>query len=212
MVSGFTRPAWVIYALAEPEGRPDGRLTPGTVRYVGYSKNPEKRFAEHLSDAEKLTTPVYNWIRCLQNLGLKPLMVILHHGKNNQSWEEVEAEWISRYGFGQSPCHILNLMAGGQGGAIEGPVGKVIKQKLSEAGRAPNNLAHLARLKSSVKRRANHARYLASADFKADCARLAANPVHNARLAANRARMQQARAAGCRTLAEYSALLKSQQD
>ncbi len=92
----------VIYAEVEPET--------GTIRYVGRTGKPERRHAQHLSDASseqvywgaerKLWYTRGNWIHTLSEQGLKPSMRILRHIEV----APLVVEWERRYilhGIGQ---------------------------------------------------------------------------------------------------------------
>jgi predicted GIY-YIG superfamily endonuclease len=63
-----TNKRW-IYVLKDP--RDD------SYKYVGMSKNPNKRLKEHIYDCKRETTKKGNWISKLVMLGLEPILVIL---------------------------------------------------------------------------------------------------------------------------------------
>ncbi len=70
-----TNKRW-IYALKDP--RDD------SYKYVGMSKNPNKRLKEHISDSKRETTKKGNWIRKLIKLELKPILIILEETTINE--------------------------------------------------------------------------------------------------------------------------------
>jgi predicted GIY-YIG superfamily endonuclease len=56
---------YYIYTLSDP-------IT-NEIRYIGYSKDPKKRYANHLC-ISKLKSKKNSWIKSLKNKGLKPIM------------------------------------------------------------------------------------------------------------------------------------------
>lgn len=60
-----------IYALTEPRG--------GEIRYVGIATNPERRFTQHIKEAEYLENSTHkcHWIRSLQERGIEPGLRVL---------------------------------------------------------------------------------------------------------------------------------------
>lgn len=61
---------YYIYELLDPRD--------GSCRYIGKSKNPEKRLKQHLSPYQlKKNTPKNAWIKKLKTMGLSPIMRII---------------------------------------------------------------------------------------------------------------------------------------
>jgi hypothetical protein len=67
------------------------------VRYVGQTKNPDKRLKEHLwirgTYRDQRRT---QWIDSLITQGLKPRMVILQEARSEDA-ERIEQQWIDYY-------------------------------------------------------------------------------------------------------------------
>lgn len=59
-----------IYGLTDPTN---------TIRYIGQSINPRKRFCQHIVESRYSysTSPVYQWIRTLTAISLRPGLIIL---------------------------------------------------------------------------------------------------------------------------------------
>jgi len=76
-----TKKRW-IYALKDPRDE--------HYKYVGMSKNPDKRLKEHISDSKRETTKKGNWIGKLIKLGLLPILIILEETTIDECgyWEE----------------------------------------------------------------------------------------------------------------------------
>lgn len=86
-----------------------------TVRYIGKSINPEKRFKAHLSAAK---THAYRhhtsaWIRKLLANNLHPVLEILQQVDESERWQDAEIRWIS-YGKRQG-WDLTNSTSGGEG-------------------------------------------------------------------------------------------------
>lgn len=87
----------------------------GTVRYIGKSVDPQKRFRAHLNSAKNLTYKHHAsaWLRKLLSEDLQPEMLILEEVPNGGNWQEAERRWIARAGsFGWK---LTNSTAGGEG-------------------------------------------------------------------------------------------------
>lgn len=76
-----TKKRW-IYLLIDPRDN--------SKKYVGMSKDPNKRLKDHIYDSKRERTKKGNWIRKLVNNGLKPILVILEETdvENCAYWEE----------------------------------------------------------------------------------------------------------------------------
>jgi hypothetical protein len=87
-----------IYGLLDPRT--------GTLRYVGKANDAIARFKSHLRDARRRQTPVYDWIKKLQAMGLLPEIVVLAECQP-EHWPEVERTIIAQN------QGLLNLAEGG---------------------------------------------------------------------------------------------------
>lgn len=86
-----------------------------TIRYIGKSYNPQKRFKSHLSSAKTFAYRHHtsSWIRKLLAEGLQPEMRILEEVPDGLRWQEVERSWIAK-----GPTlgwKLTNSTAGGEG-------------------------------------------------------------------------------------------------
>lgn len=81
----------------------------GTVRYVGKSKNVERRFKDHLNERER-TYPLYTWLRKQRRegraVGCKVLAVA-----TTQDWQSLERALIKQYR--EDGFKMLNVADGG---------------------------------------------------------------------------------------------------
>lgn len=72
------------------------------VRYVGKSKNAEKRFYQHLyrsrNDKHFDNTHLHRWLKKIQRENLKPVLRILEVC-DTETWIEREKHWIAFYGL-----------------------------------------------------------------------------------------------------------------
>lgn len=96
-----------IYALNDPHT--------GRTRYVGVSKDPKQRLADHLSHSKSYNTHRDCWIRRLLVLKASPVLEILDAVPSGE-WKFWEREYIRLYrvlGF-----DLTNLTDGGDGGEI----------------------------------------------------------------------------------------------
>lgn len=146
---------FAIYGLCEPED--DDERIAGTVRYVGFSTQPAKRFKDgHLKQTIKKEHHCANWIKELQRQGEMPIHVLLEQGhfQTKQEWEDAERRWIAAFGYGKENCHLTNLTPGGEGNRLEGEAGEIIREKMRQAARRPERLARLAALNSSPEHKA----------------------------------------------------------
>lgn len=81
-----------IYTLDDPR---DGR-----VRYVGRTKDLKKRLKGHCNPARYRDTPVFNWIKDLRELGLKPVMTEIDlENENDYFLEKYWAHQFKAWGF-----------------------------------------------------------------------------------------------------------------
>ena len=89
-----------FYALFCPES--------GDIRYIGKAMNPERRFKQHLSCANR-KYPVYAWIASLRARGLSPGMFVMRSGEGR--WQDQETALIASYRA--AGCKMLNVANGG---------------------------------------------------------------------------------------------------
>lgn len=92
-----------IYALCDPRTH--------EVRYVGVSKNPQKRYYQHVNIKviKKENTHKCNWIKNVLSFGLKPSLSIIDIA-NKFNWKEKEQYWIGMF------PNLTNSAVGGNGG------------------------------------------------------------------------------------------------
>lgn len=71
-----------IYALLDPRNN--------EIRYIGKSKDPQKRFKQHIYTSSKENTRKGNWIKSLIKKDLKPILKILKETDEDEFnfWEE----------------------------------------------------------------------------------------------------------------------------
>lgn len=91
-----------IYELIDPRD--------GSVRYIGKANNSSDRLKRHRRDARKRNTPVYQWFRKLESLGLVPNVRVVSR-ISAEEWPHEEKRLI----FEARLIHpnILNLADGG---------------------------------------------------------------------------------------------------
>ena len=92
-----------LYGLIDPRTR--------LIRYVGYSKDLQKRYKVHLCDTDK-THKTY-WIRDLQKLGLIPELKILAVTNSIEEAQRLEVALIAR--IKNSGVNLVNSTNGGDG-------------------------------------------------------------------------------------------------
>jgi hypothetical protein len=117
-----------IYALVDPRNQ--------TIRYIGKSVRPKIRLATHLAPSSlKKPSHKNHWIKCLLELGLKPIMEIIGEIDYRDDWTIQEKRWIASIRSlapGYPP--LTNDADGGEG--IEGCVmPESIRRKISQANR-----------------------------------------------------------------------------
>lgn len=97
----------IIYALVDPH-------RPERVRYVGQTGSSwRERFKAHMHAARAGTrTPLYDWIRSLENRGRVPEMFVLEEVSNDEM-DEVERALIAE--FRMRDEGLLNVLDGGEG-------------------------------------------------------------------------------------------------
>ena len=86
-----------IYVLKDPRD--------GSVKYVGMTKNPKKRFYDHCRDRKRKNNKKSTWTNSLFNSGLKPTMEIIKEAEssNIHIWEEYFIAHYKKIG-----CNLLN--------------------------------------------------------------------------------------------------------
>lgn len=117
-----------IYALKDPDT--------GTIRYIGKSNNPRRRYNNHISNARNHRdgNRVGNWIRKLLSNNQKPTLEVLLEVEESK-WQTTEIEYITKY---KEVYNLTNLSDGGMGGINnKGRTGQPLteehRQKLSKA-------------------------------------------------------------------------------
>jgi GIY-YIG catalytic domain-containing protein len=103
-----------IYALHCPISK--------TVRYIGKSVNPTKRFQQHIYFARtgRSRHHAAQWIRKVLAAGLEPTLEIFYEVKEDEDWREAERFWISEAeSFG---WRLTNTTAGGDGVEMTCPI------------------------------------------------------------------------------------------
>jgi hypothetical protein len=97
---------WFIYGLVDPLS--------DQVRYVGASKNPQKRLLEHLAPSQ-LKKPIEKnrWLKELLSQGHRPRVIIIEKASELE-WEEKEKFWIEH--FESIGIKLTNQLPGGIGG------------------------------------------------------------------------------------------------
>jgi len=98
-------PSISIYELIDPETNES--------RYIGKTKNIQRRFKEHCyCGSKKHKTRVNNWIKSLNKKDLKPILNIIDE-VNEDGWKFWEMWWIELYkGWG---INLYNHTNGGEG-------------------------------------------------------------------------------------------------
>lgn len=87
-----------IYGLCDPVS--------GELRYIGKANDPQKRLKSHMRDCRHRATPVYCWIRSLDE---RPALVVLE--ADCLDWKEAERRWIAK--ARAEGVRLLNLADGG---------------------------------------------------------------------------------------------------
>lgn len=104
-----------IYGLLDPV---DQKL-----RYIGKTKNPHSRKANHFKAMANrtvkrgLTARLREWSDALLDKGFEPEFVLLEAAEDN--WAEVEISWIETMRLQGHP--LLNCFDGGQAGGVQKP-------------------------------------------------------------------------------------------
>lgn len=97
-----------IYALLCPKAGM-------AVRYIGKSKDPDRRLREHLRSARnpKVQHRCARWLRSLLAENLLPTMELIYVVPDGEDWQVAEARFIAQYRSVGAP--LTNLTAGGEG-------------------------------------------------------------------------------------------------
>jgi predicted GIY-YIG superfamily endonuclease len=126
-----------IYALLCPETH--------ICRYVGYSKNPNKRYKQHCRLSENNgNTKRQNWLREVLLNGQKPVLIILEDNVTN--WDEAEKRWVKYYRY-YSAEMLTNTADGGYSNEH--------MQKAATSNRSKGKRSALAKTLSSLKMSVN---------------------------------------------------------
>jgi hypothetical protein len=142
-----------IYGLCEPADRErkDGWVMDGTVRYIGQSWEPDRRFMRHLTQTVRSGTACGRWIRSLKRLNQIPAHVILEqrYYRDQAELDAAEQKWIAAFRCGPEKDWLLNHTAGGHSrGLFTGKAGQESKRKMSDAAKSEKRRALLAKMQS----------------------------------------------------------------
>lgn len=97
---------YYIYGLFDPET--------GELRYIGQTIHSlEKRLSVHMADSKKGKSYRKNWIKSLQDKGLKPIIQIIDSTSDINNLSKLEIYYISY--FKNIGCRLTNLTNGGEG-------------------------------------------------------------------------------------------------
>lgn len=111
----------VIYALIDPRTK--------SVRYVGQTNNPLKRYRSHLNTPKSYRTSL--WITELKSNDLQPIYSTLEI-TDESHWAEREVFWIAHYR--QVGCDLINKHPGGGGTVRNQPKSETHRQNLAKSG------------------------------------------------------------------------------
>lgn len=93
-----------------------------TIRYVGKSNDPDKRFKHHLWTCARNSHHTARWISKLKKSGMSPTVVILAALEDSEDWQKAERYYIaSAAEFGWK---LTNTNPGGEGGGYIRPEDK----------------------------------------------------------------------------------------
>lgn len=111
---------YYVYTLEHPETK--------EIRYIGYSKNPKVRYANHLC-IDKLKSKKNSWIKSLKDKGLKPYINIIDEALTIEDIHLMEIKYIAKYK--QLGYRLTNMTLGGEGN--ERPCSEETKLKISKS-------------------------------------------------------------------------------
>jgi hypothetical protein len=99
---------WFIYVMFDPRD-------PDTIRYVGWTKDPEVRLKSHITRARDGQDRTYcgNWKRSVLKDGVVPTLIIIESGYGD-GWDSAERKWIAHY-KSRVGTKLTNLTEGGGG-------------------------------------------------------------------------------------------------
>lgn len=78
-----------VYILTDPLS--------GKVRYVGSSKHPERRYKQHLKDAEKIRTDKQKWIMELIEQGDAPKIKVIDYASTEDEAVNLEEKYVLQH-------------------------------------------------------------------------------------------------------------------
>lgn len=139
--SKYTEELVTIYGLYDP--------TTKDLRYVGKANCITARLKSHLRDCRRRKTPVYAWVRKLQENGLAPEIKALER-VNKQNWADAERRWISSER--EKGTKLLNLAEGGDQPFCPTEIRAENARKATVARESDPRKKRLAYIKSQMKR------------------------------------------------------------
>lgn len=107
-----------IYILIDPETQ--------QVRYVGKTKNPSRRYNQHISECSKIKSHKNNWIFSLKKKGIKPEMILIDEC-DTDNWIFFEQWYIEL--FKSWNFNLTNLTIGGEGSIGHTPSKETIEKR-----------------------------------------------------------------------------------
>lgn len=127
----------------------------GSIRYIGKSKNPQKRLSSHISGAVRNAYHHHTarWIRKIVSAGFLPQLKILQDVEDGEDWRECERLWIAK-GIAEG-WPLTNSTLGGEGLDYICPI--------DEARYRANLAAAMRPYRNSKKWREDHARMVEAA-------------------------------------------------
>lgn len=127
-----------IYGLLDP--------ATGEIRYIGKANRPSQRYAGHIRDARRRNTPVYCWIRSLEEAGKRPRLKVLVDGSDD--WRRDERVLIAS--ARSRGDRLLNIADGGDEPHCEYEIRRANAIALNDLLASTPNAYRLRELKRSL--------------------------------------------------------------